>query len=166
VAFDLFEGLARLSKGDMLWYDKLSPEDQKGASPFVISRWLTGTSDQAQLLRLNTFVNPYVFSLGSDKALLFKLMAAATTGSTSRYQWIKAPTAKKATKFRLEVIKAYYDVSSREAALYTTISAEDIIMMAEELGWDKEELAKLKKEVGDGSASTEKPSSVKAKSRR
>lgn len=163
MAFDLFEGLEKLSGGDQLWYDKLSAEDKKAASPFVIGRWMTGTLDQAQLIRLNTFVNPYIFSLGQEKALLFKLLAAAATGKSKRYQWLKAPGAKAATKLRGEVIKQYYEVSGREAALYTLISANDIIEMAEELGWDRDELAKLKKEVGDGSGSTEKQGSVAKK---
>ena len=163
MAFDLFEGLAKLSSGDQQWYDRLSDEDKKAASPFVIGRWMTGTSDQAQLIRLNTFVNPYGFSLGQEKALLFKLLAAAATEKPKRYQWLKAPGAKGTVKLRLEVIKQYYEVSSREAALYTTISAEDLIEIAEELGWEKDELTKLKKEVGDGSGSTEKQSSIAKK---
>lgn len=166
MAFDLFEGLAKLSSGDQLWYDRLSPEDKKAASPFVIGRWMTGTNDPAQIIRLNTFVNPYVFSLGQDKALLFKLLAAAATGKTKRYTWLKAPTAKSSTKLRVEVIKQYYDVSTREAMLYTiNTSAEDTMLMAEELGWDREELAKLKKEVGDGTGSIEKPISKAKKPR-
>lgn len=164
MSFDLFEGLAKLSSRDLQWYDKLSPEDQKAASPFVMARWMTGTSDQAQLVRINTFVNPYGFSLGQEKSLLFKLLAAAATGKSKRYQWLKAPGAKAATKLRLEAIKQYYEVSTREANVYAeTISAEDIVAMAEELGWEADELKKLKKEVDDGSGSTKKPSSVKKK---
>ena len=166
MAFDLFDGLEKLSSGDSKWYDRLSSEDKKSASPFVISRWMTGTTDQAQLIRLNTFVNPYIFSLGHDKALLFKLLAAAATGKTKRYQWINNPGTKKATKLRLEVIKEYYEVSNREAVLYTTILAEDILLMAQELGWDREELTKLKKEVSNGSGSTQKTSSPKEKPER
>jgi hypothetical protein len=167
VAFDLFDGLEKISGRDMTWYDRLSPEDKKAASPFVIARWMTGTSDHAQLIRLNTFVNPYGFSLGQEKALLFKLLAAAATGKSRRYQWLKAPGAKSATKLRLEAIKQYYDVSTREATLYAiNIDGETIMQMAEELGWEKEELTKLKKEVGDGSGSTEKPSSSKKKPNR
>jgi len=164
MSFDLFQGLSDLSKRDLQWYRKLPEEDQKSAAPFVIARWMTGTSDQAQLVRLNTFVNPYMFSLGTEKGLLFSLLAAAATGKSKRYSWLKAPGAKAATKLRLEVIKQFYDVSTREAIGYAdTIDAEDIMAMSEELGWDKEELAKLKKEVGDGSGSPKKPSSVKKK---
>lgn len=166
MSFDLFDALATLSSGDLQWYDNLSSEDKKAASPFVLCRWLTGTSDQAQLIRLNTFVNPYVFSLGHEKALLFKLMAAACTGKSRRYNWLKAPGTKSATKLRLEVIEHYYDVTPREASLYAAnISGEDIMEMAEGLGWDTDELKKLKKEVGDGPGSAEKPSVDKKKLR-
>lgn len=166
MAFDLFEGLASLSKGDQQWYTRMPPEDQKTASPYVIARWMTGTSDSAQLLRLNTFVNPYVFPLGAEKELLFKLIAAAATGKTRRYTWMKAPVAKQATKLRVEAIKQFYEASTREASLYVkNIPAEDILEMAETLGWEKDEMTKLKKEVGDGSGSTKKTSSIKAKPR-
>ena len=163
MAFDLFEALEKISSGDQQWFDRLSEEDKKTASPFVLGRWLTGTSDQAQLIRLNTFVNPYVFALGQDKALLFKLLAAACTGKTRRYQWLKAPPATKKTKLTLEVIKRYHDVSTREASLLAfNISGADLIEMAEELGWEKDELSKLKKEV-DEPGTTEKLGSGKKK---
>ena len=164
MSFDLFQGLSDLSKRNLQWYANLSDEDKKAAAPFVIARWMTGTNDHAQLMRLNTFVNPYLFSLGQEKGLLFSLLAAAATGKTKRYSWLKAPGTKSATKLRIEAIKQYYDVSTREAVGYAdTIEAEDILSMAEECGWEKEELAKLKKEVGDGSGSTKKAGSGKKK---
>ena len=166
MSFDLFDGLHQLSKRDLQWYDKLSEEDKKAASPFVIARWMTGTSDPAQIIRLNTFVNPYCFSLGQDKALLFKLIAAAATGKTTRYQWLKSPGSKKAMKLSVTALSQYYDVSTREAALYLkTVNKEDIIEIAEQLGWEKDELTKLKKEVSDEQGSSEKPSGVKKKPR-
>ena len=166
MSFDLFEGLSKLSSRDLQWYDTLSPEDQKAASPFVMARWMTGTSDQAQLIRINTFVNPYGFSLGQEKPLLFKLLAASATGKSKRYQWLKSPGAKSATKLKLEVIKQFYEVSTREATTYASdIAAADIMEMAEELGWEQDEMKKLKKEVDDGSGSTKKPVGVKKKPR-
>lgn len=164
MSFDLFQGLADLSGRDLEWYSRLTEEEQKAAHPFVIARWMAGTGDRAQLVRLNTFVNPYVFSLAGDKGLLFSLLAAAATGKTRRYSWIKAPGAKAATRLKVEVIRRYYDASAREAAAYAdAIDDEDVMAMAEECGLDKDELAKLKKEVGDGSGSTKKPSGVKKK---
>lgn len=164
--FDLFSGLNSLSSGDKQWYDKLDAAGKKAASPFVIGRWLTGTKDQEQLLRLNAFFNPYVFSLGNEKALLFKLLAVSATGRTRRYNWIKPPGGASTPKFAVEVISKYYDTTLREAELYLiNHDAGDIMEMAESLGLDKDEFARLKKELGDGSGTTEKSSSRKKASR-
>lgn len=144
-AFDLFAALDSLTAGDLTWYDRLSPEGKKAAAPLIIMRWLCGTSDAAQIVRLNEFANRYVFSLGQDKALLFKLLAAATTKRPKRYYWLKGPGAV-TKKLALEVAKEYYGWSTREAELQP-IAAEDTIKMAEELGWDSDQLKKLKKEL-------------------
>lgn len=155
-SFDLFAGLAALGSKNREWYDSLSPEGQKAAAPFVMMRWMTGTSDEAQIVRLNTCVNPYIFSGTADKSALFKLLAAAATGRSKRFSWIKGPGTKKKNS-SLEVIKAYYDCSTREAETYN-IASEDLIQMAEELGLDKEEIVKLKKEFDDGSGTAQSKS--------
>lgn len=159
-AFDLFDGLSALGRKNRDWFDNLSDAGQKAAAPFVMMRWMTGTSDRAQIIRLNTCVNPYMFGGQADKASLFQLMAAAATGKAS-YAWVKGPGAK-TKKQALQVIKAYYDVSTREASGYK-VDAESLVEMAEELGWDKEEIVKLKKELDDGSGSTAKASAKPAK---
>lgn len=164
--FDLFSGLASISKKNYTWYDDLSEAGKKSASPLVMARWMTGTSDQAQLVRINSFVNPYGFSLGQDKALLFRLLSAASTGKHVRYNWIKGPGGKANVKLKIEVIKQFYEVSTREAKLYlANISEDDIMEMSELLGWEKDEVAKLKKEFTDGSGKT-KTAIVKQKKSR
>ena len=153
-AFDLFDGLSSLGRRNMGWYDSLTAEGKKAAAPLILMRWMAGTSDAAQLLRINTFVNPYVFSLGAEKPLLVKALAAAATGKNQRYWWLRGPSAK-AQRLKLEVIKQYFECSTREAVTYTVAGA-DVVAMAEELGWSDDELKKLKSEVGDGSGSTKK----------
>lgn len=160
-SFDLFQGLSALGGKDLNWFASLSEAGQKAASPFVMARWMTGTSDQSQIIRLNTCVNPYMFGGLADKASLFQLMAAAATGKTKRYQWIKGPGAK-TKKHSIEVIKGYYECSTREAVTYK-IASEDLIEMAEELGLDKDEITKLKKELDDGSGTTASKSTKPAK---
>lgn len=164
--FDLFEGLANLGKKNYNWYSGLSDAGKKSASPFVMARWMTGTSDQAQLVRINTFVNPYLFQLGAEKDLLFKLLAASATGRNVRYNWIKAPGAKTAVKLKIEVIKQFYDISTREANMYLkNIDEDDIMEMADQLGWEKADITALKKEFSDGSGNTKKDSVKPKKSR-
>lgn len=166
-AFDLFAGLTALSKkgtfglSNTTWFDGLSLEGQKAAAPFVMMRWLSGTSDPAQIVRLNTVANRYMFAGSADKSSLFKLLAISTSGKASRYNWIKGPGSK-AKKLVLECVKSYYDCSTREAGTYT-IDSQSLNEMAEELGWDKEEIAKMNKELDDGSGSTSKASSKSAK---
>jgi hypothetical protein len=145
-ALDLFGFLSQLSRRDLSSYDKLSDEAKKVVAPFVLMRWMSGTSDAAQIVRLNAVVNKYAFSLGQEKALLCKLLAAAATGSTNRYSWLKGPGSK-ATRLRLEAVKSYYGVSAREAQAYSTVGDDDILKMAEELGWSDDEMKKLKKEL-------------------
>jgi hypothetical protein len=152
-AFDLFAGLSALGGKDREWFDGLSEAGQKAAAPFVMMRWMSGTSDQAQIIRLNTCVNRYVFAGTADKEALFQLLAAAATGKNRRYSWLKGPSAK-TKRLSLEVVKQYYELSTREASSYK-VPPEDLIEMAEDLGWDKDEVSKLKKELDDGSGSTE-----------
>lgn len=163
MAIDLFPSLATIGKKrDLEWYSKLSEEDKKSAAPFVIARWLTGTSDAAQIVRINSFVNPYLFSMGDQKELLFRLLAASATGSTGRYQWIKSPGSAGASGLNVQVISDYYDITMREAKSYLSLTTDDTIMkMAEELGWDKDAMTKLKKEMGNGSRSIETSSKSK-----
>lgn len=151
-SFDLFAGLSALGRKDLNWFESLTPEGQKAAAPFVMMRWMSGTSDSAQIIRLNTVANPYMFAGSADKSALFKLLATAATGRSTRFSWIKGPGTK-TKKLSIEAITQYYDCSPREAITYK-VAPEDLIEMAEELGWDKEEIAKLKKEVDDGSGTT------------
>jgi hypothetical protein len=146
--FDLFKFLGRLNKRDMQAYNELSEEGQKAAHALVIMRWLAGTSDQAQVVRLNEFANKYVFSLGKDKELLFKLLAAACTGNTSRTTWLKGPGTVKNQR-ALDVVKAKYGCSTREAEGYLPLlKPEQLLEFAEELAWDKDEVKKLQAELG------------------
>lgn len=160
-AFDLFAFLGQLNKRDLQAFDKLTEEGQKAAHPLVIMRWLSGTSDPGQIIRLNEFANKYVFSLGQEKPLLFKLLAASCTGRVSRNNWIKGPGGT-GTKLALEAIKTKYRVSTREAEQYLRfLEPADVLQFAEDAGWDKAELKKLQVELGkeeNGSGSTAKGS--------
>lgn len=145
-AFDLFKALDSISEGDFKWYDKLSEEGKKAASPLVLMRWLCGTSDPAQIIRINTFANPYIFQLGADKSLLFKLLSASTTRSRKRYFWLKSPQGKSKT-ISTQLLSEYFGCSSREAEYYSSVSTSDLISMAEELGWDQFQIKKLQAEI-------------------
>lgn len=146
-ALDLFKFLGALNKRDLQAYTKLTDEAKKEASALVIQRWLSGTSDPAQIIRLNEVANPYIFALGSEKELLFKLLAAACTGRVNRTSWIKGPGSS-TKRLSLVAIEEYYQCSQREAEEYLPrLDASDILRFAEDAGWDKDQIKKLTAEL-------------------
>ena len=146
-AFDLFAFLDALNKRDMEAYSKLSEEGQKAAHPLVVMRWLSGTGDQAQIVRLNSTANRCIFALGSEKALLFKLLAAACTGP-KRNNWIKGPGSSK-SRLATMAISAKYGCSTREAEEhFRMLEPADVLQLAEQAGWEKDQIKKLQVELG------------------
>lgn len=157
-----------LSKpGALTWFDGLTEDRQKKLSVFMIARMMAGTNDPVHILRMNRVFNPYHFGdamagvLTPRKSDHMKLLAVAAGGRKVPYTWLKGPGSK-AKKLAIECTMAYYDCSMREAQTYR-IDTDSLIEMAEELGWDKEEITKLKKELDDGSGVTAKASSKPAK---
>lgn len=155
--FDLFKFLGKLNRRDMKAFDDLSVEDKKAVHPLVIMRWLSGTGDEAQIVRLNEFCNKYVFSLGEEKPLLFKLLAASCTGRSSRSQWLKGPGGK-SSKLAAQVVSSKLNCSTRIAETYLPLlTADDILQYADEVGLGKDEIKKLTLELNkDGSGSPPK----------
>lgn len=145
---DIFKTLERIDRKDRKFWDSLTEEERKGFTPFVVIQWLTGTKDPAQIYFLNEMVNPFIFEFGKHPELLYDLMLICST-SKKCYQWIKK---KKTVKFpkSIDVIKRYFGYSSAHSKdTLKCFSDSDIFEMAEELGYQKEELKILKKETNE-----------------
>ena len=148
---DLFKILDSLGGKDDA-YAKLSDDEKKGFAPIVIQRWLSGTKDERQVVALNTFANKHVFALGKHPHLLARLFQACNSKVPRRYYWLGVKGRKKHALVD-QVLKEYFGWSSNElhkqGPLLHRLREDEIIAAAEELGWQKEELAKLKKELKD-----------------
>ncbi len=145
---DIFDVLKQLSVKNREFYAKLNEEQQKAFMPLIVMRWLSGTRDARQIVFLNELVNPFVFSLYHHKELLAQLMATCTSGSSRRYIWNKAKTKASSTPLALGVIREIFGYNSTHAAdALSLLSASDILEYAEQLGRQKDEIAKLKKEL-------------------
>jgi hypothetical protein len=144
---DIFELLTKINSarsGDI--YSKLSDDERKGFAPLVVQRWLSGTTDEQQIMLLNEFANPYIFSLGKHPHLLMLLLQACSTKTNKRYQWLGIKNSKKNIEAQ-KVVQEYYEMSSREVRLLNPFPNEkEVIQMAESLGYQKDEMQKLKKE--------------------
>lgn len=145
--FDLLNKLNSKSSGDI--YAKLSTEERKGFAPLVVMAWMSGTSDERQIMLLNEFVNKYVFVLGKHPHILMQLLQVASSKTPKRYQWISVKGKAKKNQ-TLKVIQEYFDMSERESKLMNPQpSPEELMAMAEELGWQSDEINTLKKELKD-----------------
>lgn len=148
-SLNIFNVLSRISTKDNEYYNALEGNERKELQPFVIMRWLTGTSDARQIYFINELVNRVVFDFTHHKQLLFNLLCVSTSGSARRYQWMKPASRKGANlSTAIGVIKRYFKYNTREATEVLPILTNDQIMeFAEDLGLQKEEISKLKREL-------------------
>lgn len=146
---DLFGLLNKINRKQPNIIAELSEDEAKEAQPLLIMRWLSGTEDPRQVYFLNEVMNPYVFSLYEDKKLLIDLATICTDGSPQRYTWNKAPSKKKtSSSLVLAVVQEYFGYDERKAKdALPSLSNDDIMDYAEQLGRSAEEFAKIKKEL-------------------
>lgn len=142
--FGLLGDLNNPKAGDI--YSKLTDEEKKGFAPLVVMRWMSGTSDERQIMLLNEFVNPRVFPLAKHPHLLMRLLQASSSKTNKRYNWLGVKSKKKNVE-AIRAVQEYFDMSDREVKLLNPFPPEEeVLAMAESLGWQKDEMAKLKKE--------------------
>lgn len=146
---DIFNVLNAANSRKREFYGNLSDEERKGYAPTVVARWMSGTSDTKQVFFINEFLNPYLFSLYKHPQLLWQLTVACNSGRNQRYTWNKLPSKREAGKsnaIRL-ICECYnYNVSDAVTAL-EILSRDQVIDIAMMMGWQPDEIAKLKKEL-------------------
>lgn len=144
---DLFELLARIDSCDVDYFDSKSDEDKKKVFFFLIQRWMTGTTDEKQIIQLNHFVNSKLFRFYRHPDLVYRLLCLSSTGK-KRYSWMARPKKKKSYTAVVDLIMAAYDCNSSEAKDYSTILSKDaIIQLAKDFGVDKDVLKSILKEL-------------------
>lgn len=140
---DIFEVLKKIDQCDLSYFKAMSEAEKKSLHPLVLMRWLSGTKDVKQITRINSVLNPFVFQLHKEKDLLIKLLMCSSTSSKT-YRWYAKKKQNKRS-IDLDIISEYYDCSIKEAIGYVDmIPKEDLISMAESIGYDKEQIKKLK----------------------
>lgn len=145
---DLFgKVLPELDKNNLHLWETLDEEEQKGFSAFMVSRWMTCTSNVVQRIYVNELVNGLIYNVGvKHPELMMKLLACCGSGRKQFYKWIPQNT-EKSKPLSVKAIGEYYEWSAREAKLHLSfLSEEDVIELAEELGWDADQIKSIKKE--------------------
>ena len=143
---DIFNCLSQIDKKNIHFYDNLSIDQKKGFIQLIIMRWLYGTPYDLQVILLNQFVNPYIFSLSKHPGLIYKLMTVTAVKPT-RHTWKPKPTNLN-FPLSLTVIANYFEISKRTAKLHLPLlCSDDILNMGLDLGMQSEEIKKLKLEL-------------------
>lgn len=145
---DVFATINAMQAKKFNYYNNLTKDQKKGFAPVVVQRWLSGTSNELQIVMLNEYVNPYVFGLSKHPDLLYKLMTTSTQ-SSGRCMY---PQTKKSSNTKqpiaAEVIKRTFGVSTSEAVgMVKTFDPDQLLEAAFDLGYDTAEIKKLKKEL-------------------
>lgn len=143
---DIFKVIDHIRQHDYSYWDKLSEEEQKAFSPYIMIQWLSYVSEPYQVLLLNMILNPVVFTLQEHKKLLYEIMIICCV-SDEKPKWIKRKSNERFPKC-IEVVATYCDEPKRIAkdilCFYTNA---DILQMCEEMGYEKEEIKNIKKEM-------------------
>lgn len=145
----IFDILNAVNNKNANYFDKLTDDEIKTIQPFVLMRWLTGTDDEAQIIMLNEFVNPYAFSLTEHKELVWKLLTIANSGNRQRYSWTKLDGKKNPNKpISMSLVQRKYGYNESDASDALQLLSSDQIM---NIAWDfaipTDEMTKLKKEL-------------------
>jgi hypothetical protein len=147
-ALDLWWALSQLDRKNHNLWNELNEDQRKEVSPYMMTRWLAGCSDPDQLIKLGTIMTSCVFELGQHKELLVGLLAACTSGDTKRYKWVAYKASSGKTSKALELVATAFNQPLRHAvdtlALY---SKDELLELAHEQGWQKEEIKDLQKEL-------------------
>lgn len=138
---DIFEVLREINNKNYKYLDNLEDNLKKSFVPYVVFQWLQSTDEPNQMIILN-HISPMLFDLQDHPELLFKLFCISSMNKYTRYSWIFP----KATKDdSLDIISQYLDCSKRCAKEYKEFyTKDDIIIMAQELGYQDGEIKKLK----------------------
>lgn len=144
---EIFKVLEAISKKHRL-SRALTEEELKSVQPFVLMRWLSGCSSDRQVYFLNEIVNPYVYALSKHKELLCDLLTVCTSGKNMKYTWVPATSNVKTYPNISEMIAKALECSiSKAHDTIALFSDEEILSIANELGYQTEDVAKIKKEL-------------------
>jgi len=147
---DIFKLLNGIASNKMDALDNLSEEELKTVSPYVLQMWIKGADNNLEnrLVLTNEFANQYMFPLGDHPKLLYRLLCYSNDFDEETKFYYQKKKKIKTHNFTLKTLMKYYGYDERHASdIIPLLSAEDILSIGEELGYEKEDVKKLKNET-------------------
>ena len=144
MALDIKKELKAIDTRDYDFYDKLTPEEKKSFSPYILMRYssnVKGSRDLQEwyLERTNELVNKDHWSLSKDhKPLLWKLFAGVGIGGTHYHQYVAAGKKDKPQKIEKLIAELNPAMKIEDVSMLAKMmTKEDIKELFDDLGFDK-----------------------------
>lgn len=136
IDFDLFEALAAIDRKDFGYYDRLTDEQKKEFSPYMMTQWVSSVKANIQiqeyyLLATNDYANKYLFNevIQKHPKLQWMILCSIGLGSKQFHTWI--PQIKERVS-KLKDKPKYEDINQYYSKLYPNADKEIIKQMSEE----------------------------------
>jgi len=140
--------LRAIDRNDLTFYDRLSDEEKKEFSAWLVMRWASCSDSHAEhhLLMVNSLVNTDFSALSGHPELQWKLIAVCGIGSDTRRSWI-APPKKGKTNRVLGFLREVYPEAKGDdlEQLFSMLDKKDIENLAKSYGMSDKEIKELKK---------------------
>ena len=146
MALDLKKILKSIDLKDYNFYDKLTPEEQKELSPFVLMRFVSNAQGdidvQEHFLEMtNELLNKNHWLLSKDhKPLLAKLFAACGVGVVAFHPYLAAGKKGKADKIEKLLCELYPARKLSDIKLWASLmTKQDKEELFDKMGFDKKQ---------------------------
>jgi hypothetical protein len=146
MALDIKRELNNVDQRNYDFYDKLSDQEKKEFSPYVLMRYISnvqGDADTADwfLERTNEFVNKNHWALSKNhKPLLWKLFASCGTGVNCYHPYLKASSKEKAIKIEKLLLELHPTMKLEDIKLMAKMmTKEDKTELFDNMGFDKKQ---------------------------
>jgi DNA primase len=146
MALDIKRELNAVDMRNYDFYDKLTPEEKKEFSPYVLMRYVSNVEgdqffQEHFIETVNELVNKNHWDLSKNhKALLWKLFAACGAGTKMYHPYLKGASKEKAVKIEKLLCDLYPAMKMDEIKMLAkSITKEDKIELFDKMGFDKKQ---------------------------
>lgn len=146
----IFDILRNITYDNKSFLDNVSEEDLKVFNPYIILMMLCGAKCDRDyhVYTCAEYMNKYIFSLRDHPKLLYKLFCATNaTHNYTYYEFIKNENIHP-MPYTIAAIKEYYQYTDKQALdVLNIFDINDIMQLADNLGYSDKQINKLKKEL-------------------
>lgn len=142
--------LRALDEQDVGYYDRLTPEERKGYSPFILMRYMSSVGPQSHMqqyavLATNDLVNMGFFSLGKHPELQHLLLCLAGLGKKQYRPYIGSKNAASKTKVVDAFLRSMHPEASEDeiGILRSMHDADSIRSLGRDAGLSDSEIKDL-----------------------